>query len=464
MPSKSKTIFMCQECGTDSPRWTGRCAACGQWNSLVEQKQFAEPAKSIGSRSAGRARGGANIAVKPVPITQVNPLAESRTYTKIEEFDRILGGGIVAGSATLVGGEPGIGKSTLLLQVAHRLAKPNHPALYVSGEESLEQMRLRASRMGALSDDLLCLSETQVEMITEQIMETTPSCVIVDSIQTAYTGESTGAPGSVSQIRDSAAHLLHMCKQTHVPLFLIGHVTKSGMVAGPRILEHMVDTVLYFEGDRHHNFRILRAVKNRFGSTNEIGIFEMGREGLVEVKNPSELFLQERAEGVAGSVVVPAMEGTRPLLVEIQALASSTGGFGAPRRSSNGIDNRRVALLIAVLEKRLGIRMFDQDVFLNIAGGIKVEEPAADLAALCALVSSYRNIPVAQDTVVLGEVGLAGEIRSVSHLDRRLAEASRLGFRQAIIPQFQRKSSGGKLKLVPVKNVAEALTALEMRE
>ena len=460
--AKPKTVFVCQECGEDFPKWAGRCASCGSWNSLVEERIHAEPpaAGSGARRGAAQARGaGDRSHARPVPITRVDTLAETRLSTHISEFDRILGGGIVAGSVTLIGGEPGIGKSTLLLQVACRLAKPDTPALYVSGEESLEQMRLRAVRMNAMSDHLLCLSETQVEQIGDQIVATKPSCVIVDSIQTAYTADISGAPGTVSQIRESAAHLLYLCKQMHVPLFLIGHLSKSGVVAGPRILEHMVDTVLYFEGDRHHHYRILRAVKNRFGSTNEIGIFEMTREGLVEVANPSEIFLQERPEGVAGSVVVPVLEGTRPLLVEIQSLTSPNGGFGAPRRSSNGIDSRRIALLIAVLEKRLGMRLYDQDVFVNIAGGIKVDEPAADLASLCAIVSSFQNLPIEENTVVLGEVGLAGEIRSVAHLDKRLAEAARLGFKKAVVSKAQRRGPS-QIKILPASNVAEVLRVL----
>jgi DNA repair protein RadA/Sms len=439
----------------------GKCGACGQWNTLVEEKVAPEPkGNGLGSRGGIRVpRDGVRGNV-PVPITKIGAMAENRQMTGIAEFDRILGGGIVAGSVTLIGGEPGIGKSTLLLQVAEKLASPERPSLYVSGEESLEQMRLRASRMGALSDSLLCLSETQVETIGDFIGKVGPSCVIVDSIQTAYTPEISGAPGSVSQIRESAAHLLYLCKQLQVPLFLVGHLTKSGLVAGPRILEHMVDTVLYFEGDRHHNFRILRAVKNRFGSTNEIGIFEMAAEGLKEVKNPSELFLQERPEGVSGSVVVPVLEGTRPLLVEIQALTASNGGFGSPRRSTNGLDAKRINLLIAVLEKRLGIRMFDQDVYVNIAGGARVEEPAADLAALCAMVSSFRSQPIEQDTIVLGEVGLAGEIRSVSHIEKRLAEAARLGFTKAVTSSFQKRKPPAGIRTMQAKNVGEALGLL----
>jgi DNA repair protein RadA/Sms len=462
MATKQKIQFMCTECGDVFPRWEGKCGSCGQWNTLVEEK-FSSEKKSAAGGGKALFRGGAlGESAKPVPINKVNLLAESRGMTGIGEFDRIVGGGIVAGSVTLIGGEPGIGKSTLLLQVALAMAAEGAPSLYVSGEESLEQMRLRAGRMGAVSEHLLCLGETQVEAIGNHIEAVRPSCVIVDSIQTAWSEECGSAPGSVSQIRDSAAHLITLCKHLHVPLFLVGHVTKSGAVAGPRVLEHMVDTVLYFEGDRHHNFRILRAVKNRFGSTNEIGIFEMGREGLIEVANPSELFLQERPEGASGSVVVPALEGTRPLLVEIQALTAPNGGFGAARRSSNGLDQRRVALLIAVLEKRMGLRLFDQDVYVNIAGGVKVEEPAADLAALSAIVSSFQSAAIDQRTVVLGEVGLAGEIRSVSHLEKRLTEAARLGFTRAVCAPASKSKPPAGLKIIGVKNVAEALKALEI--
>ena len=463
MASKQKVQFMCTECGDVFPRWEGKCGSCGQWNTLVEEK-FSSDKKSAGGGSKAIFRGGAlgGQAAAPIPLNKVNVLEQSRRLTAIGEFDRIVGGGIVAGSVTLIGGEPGIGKSTLLLQVAVALASPESRSLYVSGEESLEQMRLRAGRMGAVSENLLCLGETQVEAIGNHIEALRPSCVIVDSIQTAWTEESSSAPGSVSQIRDSAAHLITVCKHLHVPLSLVGHVTKSGAVAGPRVLEHMVDTVLYFEGDRHHNFRILRAVKNRFGSTNEIGIFEMAAGGLAEVTNPSELFLQERPEGASGSVVVPALEGTRPLLVEIQALTAPNGGFGAARRSTNGLDQRRVALLIAVLEKRMGLRLFDQDVYVNIAGGVKVEEPAADLAALAAIVSSFQSAAIDARTVVLGEVGLAGEIRSVSHLEKRLAEAARLGFTRAVCSPLQKTRPPAGMKIIGVKNVADALKALEI--
>lgn len=485
MASKQKVQFMCTECGDVFPKWAGKCNSCGQWNTLVEEK-FSTDKKSSGG-AAGKAlfRGGAigPNAAKPVPINKIDLLAQSRRLTGIGEFDRIVGGGLVAGSVTLIGGEPGIGKSTLLLQVALSLAgtdeQPQNgsgapalestaapgnarPSLYVSGEESLEQMRLRAGRMGAISEHLLCLGETQVEAIGKHIEAVQPSCVIIDSIQTAWSEDSGSAPGTVSQIRDSAAYLITLCKHLQVPLFLVGHVTKSGVVAGPRVLEHMVDTVLYFEGDRHHSFRILRAVKNRFGSTNEIGIFEMGQEGLAEVSNPSELFLQERPEGASGSVVVPALEGTRPLMVEIQALTAPNGGFGAARRSTNGLDQRRVGLLIAVLEKRMGLKLFDQDVYVNIAGGVKVEEPAADLAALSAIVSSFQSAAIDQKTVVLGEVGLAGEIRSVSHLEKRLTEAARMGFTRAVTSPLVKSRAPSGMKVMGVKTVAEALKALEI--
>lgn len=460
MATKAKIQFVCQECGESYPRWEGKCGSCGEWNTLVEEKVATE--KKGGGKNLFRGGVSGAERSKPIPLNQVDALAETRRQTGIAEFDRIVGGGIVAGSVTLIGGEPGIGKSTLLLQVALKMSSEESSALYVSGEESLEQMRLRAGRLGAVSPHLLCLSETQVELIGEHIQSVRPSCVILDSIQTAWSDESSSAPGSVSQIRESAAHLITLCKHLHVPLFLVGHVTKSGTVAGPRVLEHMVDTVLYFEGDRHHNFRILRSVKNRFGSTNEIGIFEMGGDGLAEVKNPSEIFLQERPDGASGSVVVPALEGTRPLLVEIQALTAPNGGFGAARRSANGLDQRRIALLIAVLEKRIGLRMFDQDVYVNIAGGVKIEEPAADLAALCAMVSSFQGVAINQNTVVLGEVGLAGEIRSVSHLDKRLAEAARLGFKKAVTAPWQKNRAPSGIQIVGAKTVAEALKALEI--
>lgn len=464
MASKQKVQFLCTECGDVFPRWEGKCGSCGQWNTLVEERISTEK-KSAGG-AAGRAlfRGGTVglESAKPIPINKVDVLAESRHRTTIGELDRILGGGVVAGAVTLIGGEPGIGKSTLLLQVALLMASDERKSLYVSGEESLEQMRLRAGRMGAVSENVLCLGETKVEAIGAHIEAVRPSCVIVDSVQTAWTEESASAPGTVSQIRDSAAYLITLCKHLHVPLFLVGHVTKSGVVAGPRVLEHMVDTVLYFEGDRHHNFRILRAVKNRFGSTNEIGIFEMAAEGLLEVENPSELFLQERPDGASGSVVVPALEGTRPLMVEIQALTAPNGGFGAARRSTNGLDQRRVALLIAVLEKRLGLRLFDQDVYVNIAGGVKIEEPAADLAALAAIVSSFQSAAIDQKTVVLGEVGLAGEIRSVSHLEKRLQEAARLGFTRAVCSPLQKFRPPAGIRVTGARNVAEALKALEI--
>jgi DNA repair protein RadA/Sms len=464
MATKSKITFLCEQCGEDFPRWAGKCAACGAWNSLVEHKTGDSSGGGQRSgRSAFRAAGAGQFASQPIALNKIELAPESRVQTDIEEFDRIMGGGIVAGSVSLIGGEPGIGKSTLLLQVALRMGKKGAPALYVSGEESLEQMRLRAARMGAVSKHIFCLSETEVTAITNHIESTRPSCVIVDSIQTTYSNETAGVPGSLSQLRDSAAQLLYAAKQLRVPVFLVGHLTKSGVVAGPRILEHMVDTVLYFEGDRHHNFRILRAVKNRFGSTNEIGIFEMAADGLKEVSNPSQLFLQERPSGASGSVVVPALEGTRPLLVEIQALTAPNGGFGAPRRSTTGVDSRRMALLIAVMEKRVGIRMFDQDIYVNIAGGVKVEEPAADLAALCAMASSYRGVPVGEDTVIIGEVGLAGEIRNVSHLERRLTESARLGFRKAVASANHRLKAIPGIQLYGAKNVGDALRYLEIQ-
>jgi DNA repair protein RadA/Sms len=455
--AKKKAVFVCQNCGHSSPRWAGKCPSCGEWNSLVEELQVIEHPR------AGRALSSEARAARPTPIHALPKSPEKRMLTHVGEFDRMLGNGIVPGSVCLIGGEPGIGKSTLLLQVAHQLCLQNEQVvLYVTGEESAEQLRLRGDRLGTLHERLYVLPETNTDLIIEHISTLRPNAVIVDSIQTIYLPELESAPGSVSQIRESAARLLYLAKAERMALFFIGHVTKSGVVAGPRVLEHMVDTVLYFEGARHHSYRILRAVKNRFGSTNEIGIFEMTTSGLKEVENPSEIFLQERPEETPGSVVSSAMEGTRPLLVEIQALTSFNGGFGIARRSTSGVDHRRVALLIAVLEKRVGLRLVDQDVFVNIAGGIRVDEPAVDLAIALATVSSFRNRAVDPRLVAIGEVGLAGEIRSVSHLDRRVSEAARLGFTKCMMA---RSAATKRLRLANVefllaRSLSEALDLL----
>jgi DNA repair protein RadA/Sms len=401
----------------------------------------------------------------------VDLAGDSRITTGMAELDRILGGGLVAGSATLIGGEPGIGKSTLMLQMAARLAQTTEaPVLYVSGEESPSQLRLRAGRLGAVSPRILCLAETQIERIGGHLTTARPCALILDSIQTAWTPEASGAPGSPTQVRESASHLITLAKALGVPVLLVGHVTKAGLVAGPRVLEHMVDTVLYFEGDRQHQLRVLRSVKNRFGSTNEVGIFEMGQEGLAEVTNPSALFLEQRSSGASGSVITAVLEGSRALLVEVQALAAGNGGFGAPRRVASGIDSRRLLLMIAVLEKRLGLRLIDQDVYVNVPGGVTVEDPAVDLAVLCAIASSVRNEALPADLVVLGEVGLAGEVRAVSQTSRRLTEASRMGCHRVLMAPPRtgtRKEPRGRggdvpssLVVMGCSTVAQALRSL----
>ncbi|NQU43138.1 DNA repair protein RadA [bacterium] len=455
--AKTKTVFLCQECGHDSPKWQGRCPACGQWNTLVE-----ETVRPAGK--SGHAAGlGALTSRPPQPITQIPSDDGRRLSTGLNEFDRILGGGLVEGSVTLLGGEPGVGKSTLMLQVAHRLAASlEPPVLYITGEESARQTRMRAERLGAFHDRLLVQCETDVDTILATLDKVKPSVAVIDSIQTLASAEVTSAPGSVSQIRESAARLVRMAKETGLAVFFIGHVTKEGIVAGPRLLEHMVDTVLYFEGERHFSYRILRSVKNRFGSTNEIGIFEMGEEGLRPVANPSEMFLSERPADTAGSVVLAAIEGTRPLLVEVQALVSPNGGFGTPRRSSHGMDSKRLALILAVLEKRVGLPLSNQDVFANLAGGLRIEEPALDLAMAAAVAGSALNQPIEQRTAVFGEIGLAGETRSVGQLEKRINEARRLGFHTCVYgaPPKEKPRREDGIQLYPASTVDEALRLL----
>jgi len=469
--AKSKTVYRCQECGGTTPRWEGKCPNCDAWNSIVEERVVEQPKRGARSpghvRSASGRRGGLGdpspAGARLRPITEIDARRLPRLQTGIAEFDRLLGGGIVPGSVALVGGEPGIGKSTLLLQVGHRLAAAGKgKVLYVTGEESSEQTRMRADRLGCLHDNLLVLPETDVEVIEGTLGEEGLCFAVVDSVQTLYDTELESAPGSIAQLRECAARLFYRAKAQPLPLFLIGHVTKSGAVAGPRLLEHIVDAVLYFEGERHHSYRLLRAVKNRFGSTDELALFSMTGEGLVEVSNPSEVLLRERPAHAPGSVIAATIEGTRPLLVEVQALASSSGGFGAPRRVSNGLDPRRLALLLAVLEKRVGMRLVDQDVFVSLAGGLRVDDPAIDLAVLCAVASSLRGIAVAQDMVIVGEVGLSGEIRSVSQMERRLAEAKRLGFTQALVGERARLDGAKRLGIAlhRAPHVAKALDCL----
>jgi DNA repair protein RadA/Sms len=442
--SKLKTFYQCQACGYVSPKWLGRCPDCGQWNTLVEEKSRGKKIETQGR-------------VQPTPLSMVEAETGERVSTRIKEFDRVLGGGIVAGSVVLIGGDPGIGKSTLLLQVVSNLSGK---VLYVSGEESPEQIKLRAERLSMHSDSIILLPETALEHVITTLNDIKPDAVVIDSIQTMYTEEFNSAPGSVGQVRECAARLMFYAKKSGIPVFIIGHVTKEGTIAGPRVLEHIVDTVLYFEGDRGHPYRILRTVKNRFGSTNEIGVFEMTDAGLKEIENPSELFLSERPSDVSGSVVVASIEGTRPLLVEIQALVSPTT-FGVPRRTSIGLDFQRVNLLLAVLEKIAGLNLGGMDVFTNVVGGLKLVEPAVDLAIVFAVTSSLREIPIGSDVFVFGEVGLSGEIRAVSQAELRLKEAAKIGFKRAVIPRSNaerlRESFG--LDISGVTNISGALDA-----
>ena len=424
MAKAKKTVFFCQNCGYEANKWLGQCPMCKEWNTFVE-----ETISTARSSVVKQARD-----VHPVSLAQVETDAEERIFTNIKELDRVLGGGIVPGSLVLVGGDPGIGKSTLLLQVCQKLCKAKRKVLYISGEESLKQIKLRANRMGEFTDELRLLCETNLETIRYMIETNKPEVVVIDSIQTMYSEEVASAPGSVSQVRESTNVLMQIAKGLNITIFIVGHVTKEGTVAGPRVLEHMVDTVLYFEGDRHASYRILRGVKNRFGSTNEIGVFEMRQDGLREVENPSEFMLQGKPENASGSVVACSMEGTRPILLEVQALVCKTN-FGMPRRTTTGTDFNRVNLLMAVLEKRAGLRLADYDAYVNIAGGIKMNEPAIDLAIVMAIASSYKNRPIDERTIVFGEVGLSGEVRAVSMPEQRIAEAKKLGFATCIIPQ-----------------------------
>jgi len=424
---KPETRFVCQSCGQDYPAWQGQCQACGEWNTLAEEIQNPKSKIQIKSQIQNPKPE------KPISITKVDYSKETRQSTGIGEVDRVLGGGVVPGSVVLVSGEPGIGKSTMMLQAAESLSK-NSIVLYVSGEESARQIRIRAERLGTLSPNLLLLPETNIFSIENAIQSSKPKFVVIDSIQTMFREDLNSAPGSVAQVRECANYLVRLAKTTHIPIFIVGHVTKEGNIAGPRLLEHIVDTVLYFEGERHKQFRILRANKNRFGSTDEVGIFEMKDKGLIEVANPSQVFLGERAENAAGSVVAAAMEGTRPVLVEIQALVSPTK-MVYPNRKCTGVDYNRVSMVIAILEKQLAIKLYDKDVYVNAAGGIHVAEPAMDLAIAMAIISSYKNKPIDGKTMVIGEIGLAGEIRSVPQLDQRIKEAKKLGFTTIISPQ-----------------------------
>ncbi len=450
--SKNDIVYFCNECGYESSKWMGQCPACKSWNSMVEQKVSHKAVGSTGLKKMTTANN------EPVAIGSISLKEEDKIVIGMPELDRVLGGGIVPGSLTLVGGDPGIGKSTLLLQVCKMLSDKELEVLYISGEESLKQIRLRADRIGKMNDHVKLLCETCLEDITAVVTKTKPEVVIIDSIQTMQSENVDSTPGSVSQVREATSILMRLAKEEGVSVFIVGHVTKEGTVAGPRVLEHMVDTVLYFEGDRNAAYRILRGVKNRFGSTNEIGVFEMKAEGLVEVPNPSEYMLSGRPEDGSGSVVSCAMEGTRPILLEIQALVSRTN-FGFPRRQSAGSDMNRLNLLMAVLEKRLELKIGDFDAYVNIAGGMKISEPAIDLAIVLAIVSSFRNKPLAADMVAFGEVGLGGEVRAVSQAAARVAEAKKLGFAKCIVPAANldaAKEIKG-IELLAVKNISDAL-------
>lgn len=453
MPSvkkKERVEYVCQSCGYRSLKWVGRCSECGAWNSFVEERVARD-------RPGGRAVGVAEDA-KPTPLAAVSFEDNHRIVAQSPEFNRVLGGGIVQGSVVLLGGDPGIGKSTLMLQQAAALSGTDFPVLYVSGEESARQTKLRARRLGIDSEHIFLLAETDVSRIVEAIETLKPRLVIVDSIQTLYQPTFESSPGSISQVRECAMTFMQIAKSRNLPIFLVGHVTKEGYLAGPKVLEHMVDVLLQFEGDRDHFYRILRSVKNRFGSTREIGVFEMTGSGLKDVTNPSELFLSQRKENISGSCVVCTLEGSRPFLVEIQALVTPTN-YGLPQRTVTGIDNRRLYLLLAVLEKRVGLRLGGYDVFVNAVGGVRIDEPSADLGILMAMASSFKNQVVDPKIIVIGEVGLGGEIRAVPQIDKRIDEAAKLGFTKAVIPRFNTKGiqSSGSLKLVPVEKAEEAL-------
>lgn len=454
--ARGKTHYVCQKCGHLAARWFGRCPACQAWNTLVE-----EPAPDT-SRRSGQTFS-IQASEKPQRLSQVKTEKLKRLDTGFTELDRVLGGGIVPGSVVLVGGDPGIGKSTLLLQVTHYLAQAGNTIVYISGEESPQQLRLRAERLGAVHDNVLVLGTTQVETAVAQLMACEPALAVVDSIQTMASESMTSAPGSVGQVRECTGQLLQVAKRCGIPILLVGHVTKGGLLAGPKVLEHAVDAVLYFEGDSSANYRILRAVKNRFGSTNEIGVFDMGPQGLREILNPSELFLAQRLEKTSGSVVIGGLEGSRPLLLEVQALVSGTVFGGTPRRQTTGVDYNRVTMILAVLEKRMGYPLQTQDVFVNVAGGVRVTEPAADLGIALAVASSLRNVPIDTGAVVVGEIGLGGEIRAVPQIGKRLGEAAKLGFRRCVLPKTALKGhefSDYGLEIIPVRRMEEALRAV----
>lgn len=446
--AKNKNLFFCKECGYESSKWLGQCPGCKMWDSFIEEPvgKKGHSDKKVLLREC-----------EPLPLSKITTNEEHRILTGMDELDRVLGGGIVIGSLILVGGDPGIGKSTLLLQMCKNLVEREKEVLYISGEESLKQIKMRAQRLGNFQGELMLLSETNLDLIESIIEKQHPQVVIIDSIQTMFKEEIGSAPGSVSQVRETTSTLMHIAKSTGITIFIVGHVTKEGVVAGPRVLEHMVDTVLYFEGDNGANYRILRGVKNRFGSTNEIGVFEMKQNGLEEVENPSEYMLQGKPDGEPGSVVACVIEGTRPILIEVQALVCQTN-FNMPRRTSAGTDYNRVNLLMAVLEKRLGISMAGCDAYVNVAGGMKITEPAIDLAIVAALISSYRNHAIDEKTILFGEVGLTGEVRAVNMAEQRVLEAEKMGYQTCILPKVNKDNQvKDKIKLVGIKNIREIL-------
>ncbi len=457
MKNTKTTTFFCNECGNESSKWFGRCPACGTWNSLVEEEKVTKSSSSKSSQST------LNSYTSPQTLNNITTDCENRYITNIDEFDRVLGGGLVEGSLVLVGGDPGIGKSTLLLQVCAKLTKEN-TVCYFSGEESAKQLKMRANRLNINGDNLYISSQVNMDIISRNIDEVKPKIVIIDSIQTMYCPSITAATGSVSQVREVTMTLMRQAKEQGISIFIVGHVTKDGGIAGPKVLEHMVDCVLYFEGERHQSYRILRSVKNRFGSTNEIGVFEMHDTGLIQVSNPSVMFLEGRPTNISGTSVICTLEGSRPILAEIQALVTSTA-FGMPRRTSTGIDYNRIAMLIAVLEKRVGINLSNQDSYLNVVGGLKIDEPAADLGVICAIVSAHRNFVIPDSTVLMGEVGLTGELRAINGIDKRLKELEKLGFSHCIIPKANEKSllhikNSFNIKISAVRSVIEALSLL----
>ena len=451
---KAKTIFVCNECGYESAKWMGKCPACNSWNTFFEEKI------STKVESGKREK---KIQEAPKPLNSFVGQDAQRTSTGYAELDRVLGGGLVKGSLVLVGGEPGIGKSTLILQLCDKV-KGEGKVLYVSGEESAEQIKLRADRLNIKNDDILFLGETDIDIIDQNIEELNPKLVIIDSMQTMYSEEISSAPGSVSQVREITSRIMKICKSRKITTIIIGHVTKDGNIAGPRVLEHMVDTVLYIEGERYFSYRMIRGVKNRFGSTNEVGMFEMQEKGMVEITNPSSILISEREDNPSGSVVVATVEGTRPLLVELQALVTQSV-FGLPRRTANGIDYNRLTLLVAVMEKKAGFMLGNQDVYLNVVGGIKVNEPALDLGIILATASSFKNVSIPKGVIALGEVGLTGEVRTINMMEKRLKEAERLGFKKCIIPESNKKllKDTYKLDIIGVQNISEAMRCLELK-